>query len=251
MSMSSWSISLCLCESTSLFRMTLCTTPTRSDIGLDLSSVISLDASGDRPPVVYILNPFADVFRTTITVTILTAVHKAAITVKKMYCIALHCIALHCIALHCIALHCIALHCIALHCIALHCIALHCIALHCIALHCIALHCIALHRAVQCSAVQCSAVQCSAVQCSAVQCSAVQFFQIPTGPEDPVTVVISELNNIYIYIYIYIFWSHKNREPPRLRFKDTIKRNLKLRDIKTDSWTSLSQQRNKWRAIVK
>ena len=27
---------------------------------------------------------------------------------------------------------------------------------------------------------------------------------------------------------------------PRLRFKDTIKRNLKLRDIKIDSWTSLS-----------
>ena len=25
----------------------------------------------------------------------------------------------------------------------------------------------------------------------------------------------------------------------------------KLRDIKTDSWTSLSQQRDKWRAIVK
>ena len=38
---------------------------------------------------------------------------------------------------------------------------------------------------------------------------------------------------------------------PRLRFKDTIKRNLKLRDINTDSWTSLSQQRDKWRAIVK
>ena len=30
---------------------------------------------------------------------------------------------------------------------------------------------------------------------------------------------------------------------PSLRFKDTIKRNLKLRDIKTDSWTSLSQPR--------
>ncbi|KAK2168570.1 hypothetical protein NP493_1226g00004 [Ridgeia piscesae] len=28
-------------------------------------------------------------------------------------------------------------------------------------------------------------------------------------------------------------------------------KNLKLRDIKTDSWTSLSQQRDKWRAIVK
>ena len=35
-----------------------------------------------------------------------------------------------------------------------------------------------------------------------------------------------------------VFWS------PRLRFKDTIKRNLKLRDIKIDSWTSLSQQRD-------
>ncbi|KAK2188304.1 hypothetical protein NP493_136g01015 [Ridgeia piscesae] len=30
-----------------------------------------------------------------------------------------------------------------------------------------------------------------------------------------------------------------------------IKRNLKLRDIKTDSWISLSQQRDKWRATVK
>ena len=30
-----------------------------------------------------------------------------------------------------------------------------------------------------------------------------------------------------------------------------IKRNLMLRDIKTDSWTSLSQQRDKWRATVK
>ena len=41
-----------------------------------------------------------------------------------------------------------------------------------------------------------------------------------------------------------VFWS-------RLRFKDIIERNLKLRDIKPDSWTSLSQQRDKWRAIVK
>ena len=36
-----------------------------------------------------------------------------------------------------------------------------------------------------------------------------------------------------------------------LWFKDTIKRNLKLRDIKTDSWTSRSQQRDKWAAIIK
>ena len=44
---------------------------------------------------------------------------------------------------------------------------------------------------------------------------------------------------------------HIKRGRPRLRFKDTIKRNLKLRDIKTDSWTSPLQQRGKWRAIVK
>ena len=35
------------------------------------------------------------------------------------------------------------------------------------------------------------------------------------------------------------------------RFKDTIKRNLKLRDIKTDSWTLLSRHRDKWTATVK
>ena len=44
---------------------------------------------------------------------------------------------------------------------------------------------------------------------------------------------------------------HRKRGRPRLRFKDTIKRNLKLRNIKIDSWTSLSQQRDKWRATVK
>ena len=47
-----------------------------------------------------------------------------------------------------------------------------------------------------------------------------------------------------------VFWS-RNRGRPRLRFNDTIKRNPKLRDINTESWTSLSQQRDKWRAIVK
>ncbi|KAK2186942.1 hypothetical protein NP493_184g00020 [Ridgeia piscesae] len=30
---------------------------------------------------------------------------------------------------------------------------------------------------------------------------------------------------------------HRKRGRPRLRFQDTIKRNQKLRDIKTDSWT--------------
>ena len=37
---------------------------------------------------------------------------------------------------------------------------------------------------------------------------------------------------------------HRKRGRPRLRFKDIIKRNLNLRDIKTDSWTSLTQQRD-------
>ena len=52
-------------------------------------------------------------------------------------------------------------------------------------------------------------------------------------------------------LYSQLSSGHRKRGHPRLRFKDTIKRNLKLRDIKTDSWTSLSQQRDKWRATVK
>ena len=52
-------------------------------------------------------------------------------------------------------------------------------------------------------------------------------------------------------LYSQLSSGHRNRGRPRLRFKDTIKRNLKLRDIKIDSWTSLSQQRDKWRATVK
>ena len=51
--------------------------------------------------------------------------------------------------------------------------------------------------------------------------------------------------------YSQLSSGHRKRGHPRLWFKDTFKRNLKLRDIKTDSWTSLSQQRDKWRAIVK
>ena len=43
----------------------------------------------------------------------------------------------------------------------------------------------------------------------------------------------------------------RKRGRPRLRFKDTIKRNLKLWNIKTDSWTSLAQQWAKWRIVVK
>ena len=46
-------------------------------------------------------------------------------------------------------------------------------------------------------------------------------------------------------LYSQLSSGHRERRRPRLRFKDTIKRNLKLRDIKIDSWTSLSQQRDK------
>ncbi|KAK2183060.1 hypothetical protein NP493_325g02075 [Ridgeia piscesae] len=52
-------------------------------------------------------------------------------------------------------------------------------------------------------------------------------------------------------IYSQLFFGHRKRRCPRLRFKYTIKRNLKLIDIKADSWTTLSQQRDKWRATVK
>ena len=52
-------------------------------------------------------------------------------------------------------------------------------------------------------------------------------------------------------LYSQLSSGQRKRGRPRLRFKDTIKRNLKMRDIKIDSWTSLSQQRDKWRARVK
>ena len=52
-------------------------------------------------------------------------------------------------------------------------------------------------------------------------------------------------------IYSQLSSGHRKRGRSHLRFKDTIKRNLQLIDIKTDSLTSLSQQRDKWRAIVK
>ncbi|KAK2189647.1 hypothetical protein NP493_100g00023 [Ridgeia piscesae] len=52
-------------------------------------------------------------------------------------------------------------------------------------------------------------------------------------------------------LYSQLSSGHRKLGRPRLRFKDTIKRNLKLRDTKTDSWTPLSQQRDKWRATVK
>ena len=41
-------------------------------------------------------------------------------------------------------------------------------------------------------------------------------------------------------LYSQLSSGHRKRGRPRLPFKGTIKRNLKLRDIKTDSWTSLS-----------
>ena len=41
------------------------------------------------------------------------------------------------------------------------------------------------------------------------------------------------------------------RGRPRLHYKDTIKRNLKKRDIDTNSWKSLALQRDVWRDTVK
>ena len=52
-------------------------------------------------------------------------------------------------------------------------------------------------------------------------------------------------------LYSQLFSGHRKRGRPHLWFKDTIKRNLKLRDIKTNSWTSLSQQTDTRRATVK
>ena len=52
-------------------------------------------------------------------------------------------------------------------------------------------------------------------------------------------------------LYPQLSSGHRERGRPRLQFKGAIKRNLKLGDIKTGSWTSRSQQRDKWRAIVK
>ena len=37
-------------------------------------------------------------------------------------------------------------------------------------------------------------------------------------------------------LYSQLSSGHRKRGRPRLRFKDTIKRNLKMRDIKIDSW---------------
>ena len=41
------------------------------------------------------------------------------------------------------------------------------------------------------------------------------------------------------------------RGRPRLRYKDTIKRNRKKRDSDTNSWKSLALQRDVWRDTIK
>ena len=46
-------------------------------------------------------------------------------------------------------------------------------------------------------------------------------------------------------LYSQLYSGHRKRGRNRLRFKDTIKRNLNPKDIKTDSWTSLSQLSDK------
>ncbi len=43
--------------------------------------------------------------------------------------------------------------------------------------------------------------------------------------------------------YSQLSFGHRKRGRPHLRFKDTIKRTLKLRDIKTDLKTSVSHSR--------
>ena len=47
-----------------------------------------------------------------------------------------------------------------------------------------------------------------------------------------------------------VFWSQKERAPSSPVQGYHLEK-LKLRDIKTDTWISLSQQRDKWRALVK
>jgi len=52
-------------------------------------------------------------------------------------------------------------------------------------------------------------------------------------------------------LHTHLSSGHRKRGRHRLLFKDIIKRNLKMRDIKIDSGTTLSQQRDKCRATVK
>ena len=50
-------------------------------------------------------------------------------------------------------------------------------------------------------------------------------------------------------LYSQLQDGQRPRGLPRLRYKDTIKRNLKQRDIDTNSWKYMALQRNVWRAV--
>ena len=52
-------------------------------------------------------------------------------------------------------------------------------------------------------------------------------------------------------VYSQLPDGQRPRGRPRLRYKDTIKRNPKKRDIDTNSWKSLALQRDVWRDTVK
>ena len=52
-------------------------------------------------------------------------------------------------------------------------------------------------------------------------------------------------------LYLQLPGGHRPRGRSRLHYKDTIKRNLKKRDIDTNSWKSLALQRDVWRDTVK
>jgi hypothetical protein len=51
--------------------------------------------------------------------------------------------------------------------------------------------------------------------------------------------------------HIQLASGSRDRGRPRLRYKDTIKRNLKRRNIRLDSWVYLTSQRAEWRKAVK
>ena len=53
------------------------------------------------------------------------------------------------------------------------------------------------------------------------------------------------------FLYLRLPERQRPHVRPRLRYKDTIKRNLKKRDIDTNSWKSLAQQRDVWKDTVK
>jgi len=51
-------------------------------------------------------------------------------------------------------------------------------------------------------------------------------------------------------LYSQLCLGVRNQGRPRLRFKDVVKRNLKWRDIKPDSWKSIAGDRPAWRARI-